>query len=215
MPSGSAIRNTPHERVDPAPDLIGAGGFILPSPLWPGARWPRLLDGRGGRRSARQRRGQLRNAVEPGAVVPQDLAPGRVIERQGEKFFHGLGKGPVRMRVIGRYDEIVRPELLDDIDRGLLVGVERQIALPFEIFARWQRQLMLAARAELFPLVVEPPEPPVEPAGSAFEKGAAQPGVAFEYAASGHAGDRTHQLNRIADRMRDRVEIGVAAHNAG
>src|SRR5215467_5594847 len=114
------------------------------------------------------------------------------------------------MRVVGRHDEIVRPELLDDIDRGLLVGVERQIALPFEIFARWQRQLMLAARAELFPLIVEPPEPPVEPAGSAFEKGAAQPGVAFEHAAGGHAGDRTHQLNRVADRMRDRVEIGVA-----
>jgi hypothetical protein len=34
--------------------------------------------------------------------------------------------------------------------------------------------------------------------------------VAFEHAAGGHAGDRTHQLNRIADRMRDRVGIGVA-----
>jgi hypothetical protein len=31
-----------------------------------------------------------------------------------------------------------------------------------------------------------------------------------EHAAGGHAGDRNHQLNRIADRMRDRVEIGVA-----
>src|SRR6516165_12263840 len=114
------------------------------------------------------------------------------------------------MRVIGRHDEIARPELLDDVDRGLLVSVERQIALPFEILARRQRQLALAARAKLLPLVVEPPEPPIEPAGGAFEKSAAQLGVAFEHAAGGHAGDRTHQLNRIADRMRDRVEIGVA-----
>ena len=32
----------------------------------------------------------------------------------------------------------------------------------------------------------------LEPAGGAFEKGAAQPGMAFEHAAGGHAGDRTH-----------------------
>ena len=34
----------------------------------------------------------------------------------GQKFFHRLGKGPVWMRVIGRHD-IVRPELLDDLQR--------------------------------------------------------------------------------------------------
>jgi hypothetical protein len=34
--------------------------------------------------------------------------------------------------------------------------------------------------------------------------------MAFEHAAGGHAGNCTHQLNRIADRVRDRMEIGVA-----
>src|SRR5437762_11874400 len=68
---------------------------------------------------------------------------------------------------------------------------------------------MLAAGPELLPLIVEAPQPPVEPAGGAFEKRAAQPGMAFEDAAGGHAGDRAHQLDRIPDGVGDRVEVRV------
>ena len=33
--------------------------------------------------------------------------------------------------------------------------------------------------------------------------------MAFEDSAGRHAGDRAHQFDRVADRVRDRVEIGV------
>src|SRR3989442_252954 len=70
------------------------------------------------------------------------------------------------MRIVGRDDEVVGAHLVHDVDRRLLVHVERDVALTLEVFARQHRELVLAARAELLPLVVEPPEPPVEqPAG--------------------------------------------------
>src|SRR3989449_3535859 len=68
---------------------------------------------------------------------------------------------------------------------------------------------MLAAGPELLPLVIEPPQPPAEPSGGAFEEGAAQPGVALEDSAGGHASDGPHQLDWIANGMGDRVEVGV------
>src|SRR2546422_10982731 len=56
---------------------------------------------------------------------------------------------------------------------------------------------------------MEPPQPPAEPSGGAFEEGAAQPGVALEDSAGGHASDGPHQLDWIANGMGDRVEVGV------
>src|SRR5262249_59497780 len=79
----------------------------------------------------------------------------------------------------------------------------------FEIVARRHRQLVLAAGADLFPLTVQPPQPPVEPSGGAFEECTAQPGMAFENTAGGHARDGSHQLDWIANGMRDRVEVCV------
>src|SRR5262249_59227099 len=70
-------------------------------------------------------------------------------------------------------------------------------------------ELVLAAGAELLPRIVEAPQPPVEPASGAFEKRAAQPRMALEDAARRHAGERSHQLDGIADGMGDRVEVGV------
>src|SRR4030095_6839510 len=93
--------------------------------------------------------------------------------------------------------------------RRLLVHIERDVALTLEVFAGWHRQLMLAAGAELLPLVIEPPQPPVEPASSPFEKSAAQPRVPIEDSAGGHAGDGPHQLDRIANGMGNRVKVGV------
>src|SRR4029453_13356109 len=69
---------------------------------------------------------------------------------------------------------------------------------------------MLEARAELLPLIVEPPEPPVEPSGGALEEGAAQPGMAFQNSAGRHARAGPHQLDRIANGVSDRVEVGVS-----
>src|SRR5881409_57219 len=150
------------------------------------------------------------DVVEPRAIAPEDLAAYLVAERQPEELLHCLRERAVRVRVVGRDDEIVGAHLVDDVDRRLLVDVERDVALTLEILARQHRKLMLAPRPELLPLVVEPPEPPVEPAGRALEERAAQPGMALEDTARGHAGDRAHQLDRIADGVGDRVEVGVA-----
>src|SRR5437879_9503150 len=105
------------------------------------------------------------DVVEPRAIGPQNLAAHLVTERQPEELLHRLGKRAVGVRVVGRDDEIVGAHLVDDVDRRLLVDVERDVALTLEILARQELELMLAARAELLPLVVEPPEPPVKPAG--------------------------------------------------
>ena len=61
------------------------------------------------------------------------------------------------MRIVARHDEIFGTHLVDDIDGRLLVDVERDVALPLEIVARRHGQLVLAARAKLLPLIVEPP----------------------------------------------------------
>src|SRR5437773_9801417 len=120
------------------------------------------------------------DVVEPRAIAPENLAAHIVAERQSEELLHRLGERPDRVRIVGRDDEIVAAHLVDDVDRRLLVHAERDVALALEALAREQRELMLAARAELLPLVVEPPEPPGEPARGAFEKRAAQPGMALE-----------------------------------
>src|SRR5262249_56906023 len=94
----------------------------------------------------------------------------------------------------------------DGVARRLLVDVERDVTLALEVLARQHLELVLAAWTELLPLFVEPPEPPGEPAGRAFQEGAAQPRMALEDAARRHAGDRAHQLDRVADGVGDRVK---------
>src|SRR2546428_1795444 len=152
----------------------------------------------------------LGDVVEARAVVPEDLAAHIVAEWQPEELLHRLGKRAVGVRIVGRANEVLGAHFVADVDRRLLVHVERDVALALEVFARRHRQLVLAAGAELLPLVVEPPQPPVEPAGGAFEKRAAEPGMALENAARGHAGDGAHQLDRIADGVGDRLEVCVA-----
>src|SRR4051812_6711851 len=112
------------------------------------------------------------------------------------------------MRIVTRYDEILRTHFVDRLDSGLLVDVERDIALPLEVLARRHAQFVFAAGTIFLPLIIEAPQPPVQPSRGAFEKCAAQLRVAFEYAAGRHARDGTHQLDRIADRMCDRKEVG-------
>src|SRR5213083_2854394 len=56
----------------------------------------------------------------------------------------------------------------------------------------------VGARAELFPRLVQAPEPPREPAAGALEEGAPQPGVPLEHPARREAGEGQHELHRIA-----------------
>src|SRR3989475_7781797 len=149
------------------------------------------------------------DVVEARAIVPEDLAANLVAERQPEELLHRLGERAVGMGIVGRDHEVAGSHLVDDIDRRLFVHIEGDVALALEVFARQHRQLMLAAGPELLPLVIEPPQPPAEPSGGAFEEGAAQPGVALADSAGGHASDGPQQLDWIANGMGDRVEVGV------
>src|SRR5215470_20067848 len=100
------------------------------------------------------RGGRLVDLVEARAIVPEDLATDLGAERQTEELLHCLGKRAVGVRIVGRDHEVVRAHLVDDVDRRLLVHIERDVALPPEVLARRHRELMLAARTELLPLVV-------------------------------------------------------------
>src|SRR5438093_1547525 len=155
---------------------------------WPANRLPNfvimpglLVERRGDAGGVLRQGGRRRvDVVETRAVVPEDLAADLIAERQSEKLLHRLGKRAVGMRIVGRDHEEVGAHLVDDVDRRLLVHVERDVALAIAQFAGKHRQLMLAARAELLPLVIEPPQPPVEPSGGAFEESAAEAGVSLE-----------------------------------
>src|SRR5262245_54495945 len=153
--------------------------------------------------------GGLPDLVEPRAIVPEDLPAHLDAERQPEELVHRLGKRAVGVRIVRRHHEVVGAHLVDDVDRRPLVDVERDVALALPVLARRHRELTLAARAELLPLVVQPPQPPVEPSRRALEERAAEAWVPFEDSAGRHAGDGAHQLHRIANGMGDRVEVGV------
>src|SRR5262245_4070121 len=158
---------------------------------------------------AGERGGGPGDAVEARAVVPQYFSPLVVVQLQAEELLDRLGERAVGVRIVARHHEVLGAHLLDDVHRRLLVHVERDVALALEVLARRHLQLVLAAGPELLPLVVEPPQPPVQPPGRPFEERAAQLRVAVEDAAGGHARDRAHELDRVANRVGDRVEIGV------
>ena len=121
-----------------------------------------------------------------------------------------LGKCAVAVRIVTRHDKVFRAHFFNDVDSRFFVGIERDVTLALEVLARRHRQLMLAAGPELLPLVVKPPQPPVDPAGRPFKERTAQLRVAFKNAAGSHAGDSAHQFDRVADGMSNRVKIGVA-----
>src|SRR4029077_2775514 len=95
----------------------------------------------------RQRHGRGFDRVEPGAIVPQDLAPGLAAQWQAEELLDRLREGTVGVRIVRRHHEIFGADLVDDIYRRLLVDIERDVALALEVLARQHRQLTLAAGA--------------------------------------------------------------------
>src|SRR6266850_1528447 len=125
----------------------------------------------------------LADVVEPRAVVPEDLGlrlVAHALER--DELVHGLREQPVGVRVVGRDDDVVVADRLHHLPQHLLVGVGGHVALAIEVFAGKSGDLHLGARAELLPRLVEPPEPPRQPAARTFEERAAEPGVALEHA---------------------------------
>ena len=58
-----------------------------------------LLGGRNRLLFLRERHGRRLDRVEPRAILPQDLAPGVVAQRQGEELLHRFGEGAVGARI--------------------------------------------------------------------------------------------------------------------
>ena len=102
------------------------------------------------------------------------------------------------MRVVGGDDDVVVADRLHHLAERLLVGVGGDVALAEEVLARELRDLDLRAGPELLPRLVEPPEIPGQPPARALEEGAAEPRVALEHAARGHAAEGHHQLDGIS-----------------
>src|SRR5436309_14486359 len=75
-------------------------------------------------------------AVQPRAIIPEDLSLARVGDRQLQEEVGRLGEVRVRVRVIGREDQRVVAELLDDPLDLVLVDVDADEALPQEVLAR-------------------------------------------------------------------------------
>src|SRR5580692_7034422 len=178
----------------------GPGSSVAPGRRTPWRRaWPAAISLIGGRYRLlflRQRHGRGFDRVEPGAIVPQDLAPGLAAQWQAEELLDRLREGAVGVRIVRRHHEIFGADLVDDIYRRLLVDIERDVALALEVLARQHRQLTLAAGSEFLPLIVEPPQPPVEPPRRSFEERGPQFGMAFEDATGGKAGDRPNAMPR-------------------
>lgn len=117
---------------------------------------------------ARQRVCGRRYRIQPCAVVPQNFSPLRVIQWQSQKLMHGVGERAIGMRVIRRHYKIFRAHFLHHIHRRFFIGIERDIALPLEVPAGRHAQLHLTAGAVFLPLVIQTPQPPVDPPCGAF-----------------------------------------------
>src|SRR4030095_4478209 len=79
--------------------------------------------------------------VVGGAVVPEDLALALLGDRQLQERLHRPGKLRVAVREIGREDDPVVADRVDDVFHRLLVALDRHEALPLEVLAGRHRQL--------------------------------------------------------------------------
>ena len=78
----------------------------------------------------------LGQAVEAGAVVPEDLSQAVSGEIEGEEHLHGLGVAAVGVGIVGGEDDVVVAKIVDGILAGRFVGLDRGEALAFEVLRR-------------------------------------------------------------------------------
>src|SRR5260370_33223876 len=133
-----------------------------------------LLVRRNGLALLLQHRRRRLDLVQARAILPQDLAALIVAQRQAEELLERLGECAVGMWIVSRADKVFRSDLPDHFDRRLLVDIKSDVTLALEVLARHHRKLLLASRADLFPMVVKAPGPPADPSPSAFEESAGQ-----------------------------------------
>src|SRR3989442_7068275 len=97
------------------------------------------------------------DAVQPRAVVPENLALALLRERQLQEEVRRLGEVRVRMRVVRREDEVVVAELLDHVLDLVLVDVDADEALAAEVLARHRLGLRRPPLLHLFQYCADRP----------------------------------------------------------
>ena len=116
----------------------------------------------------RLRPDRRRSRIQPCAVVPQNFSALFVIQRQAKELMHGIRECAIGMRVVGGHHKIIRAQFFHHIDCGFFIGIQRDVTLPLEVFAGRHAQLKLTAGAVFLPLVIQTPQPPVDPPCGAF-----------------------------------------------
>jgi hypothetical protein len=111
------------------------------------------------------------------------------------------------VREIGREDDAVVADRVDDVLHRLLVALDRHEALTLEVAAGRHRQLLRVDVAEPLPVLVHTPEQEWHPAAVALQERHAQPRMALEDAARAEGAGGQHHL--------DRVGVDVLEHRVG
>src|SRR5215510_3589284 len=216
-----------HPRVELAPlrplqPLQARRPVAKPRVDSPGIEVGRLDDVRIGRDELVRGHGiLLPEPVVRRAVVPEDLALALVGDRQLQERLHRPGELRVAVREVGREDDPVVADRVDDVLDRLLVALDRDEALPLEVGARRHRQLARVDVAEPLPVLVQAPEQEGHPAAVALEEGDAQPRMALEDAARAEGAGGEHLLDRMgidvlehrvgAELLADLTELGARA----
>src|SRR4029450_8058914 len=150
--------------------------------------------------------------VVGGAVVPKDLALALLGDRQLQERLYRPGKLRVAVREIGREDDPVVADRVDDVLHRLLVALDRHEALPLEVLARCHRELLGVDVAQPLPVLVHAPEQERHPAAVALEERDTQLGMALEDAARAEGAGGQHHLDRVrVDVLEHRVAAKLLA----
>src|SRR5262245_41170598 len=108
--------------------------------------------------------------VEPRAVVPEDLPLAGFREGQLQEQVRRLREVRIRVRIVGREDERVVAQALDDPLDLVLVGIDADEALALEVLAGRRLELRGLAALRHLPVLVEAPQEPRQPAAVALEE---------------------------------------------
>src|SRR5262245_40185712 len=147
-----------------------------------------------------------------GAVVPEDLALAFLGDRQLQERLHRARELRVAVREVGREDDAVVADRVDDVLDRLLVALDRHEALPLEVLARGHRELLGVDVAEPLPVLVHAPEQERHPAAVALQERNPQPRMTREDAARAEGAGGQHHLDRVrVDVLEHRVSAELLA----
>src|SRR5581483_4130051 len=97
----------------------------------------------------------LFDAVQPRAVIPENLSARGAGDFHGHKIVHGVGPVRIRVRVVRRNHHVVVAQPPDHVEDQLFLHVHGDEALAQEVVARPQAHGLVAVALAHFPALVE------------------------------------------------------------